>query len=94
MREKQYIRNGFNLNDMDLMKHFLVTLVLCLAVTGLGAQSYKQVNDIPYSVKTDKYARERRKLDVYYPEGEKDCPVIVWFHGGGLEAGERRFPTG
>ena len=74
------------------MKHFLVTFVLCLAVTGLGAQSYRQVNDINYTRKTDDYSRERLKLDVYYPEGEKDCPVIVWFHGGGLEAGEKEIP--
>ena len=90
--KKYYLRKCINLNDMNLMKHFLVTFVLCLAVTGLGAQSYRQVNDINYTRKTDDYSRERLKLDVYYPEGEKDCPVIVWFHGGGLEAGEKEIP--
>ena len=49
------------------MKHFVVTVALCLVVTGLGAQGYTQVNDISYSVKTDEYARERLKLDVYFP---------------------------
>ena len=77
---------------MDRMKHFLVTVVLFLAALGLNAQGYKQVNDINYTRKTDGYAQERLKLDVYYPEGEKDCPVIVWFHGGGLEAGEKEIP--
>ena len=90
--KKYYLRKCINLNDMNLMKHFLVTFVLCLAVTGLGAQSYRQVNDINYTRKTDDYSRERLKLDVYYPEGAKDCPVIVWFHGGGLEAGEKEIP--
>ena len=77
---------------MDRMKHFLVTVMLFLAALGLNAQGYKQVNDINYTRKTDGYAQERLKLDVYYPEGEKDCPVIVWFHGGGLEAGEKEIP--
>ena len=71
----------------------LVTLLLfCTIAVGMVAQKYKQVNDICYTVKTDTYAQERLKLDVYYPEGKKDCPVIVWFHGGGLEAGQKDVP--
>lgn len=70
----------------------LLTIVLCLTATGLPAQDYKQINDIRYTVKTDDYARERLKLDVYYPEGLKDCPVVVWFHGGGLVGGNKEIP--
>lgn len=71
----------------------LATLLLfCTIAVGMVAQNYKQVNDICYTVKTDAYARERLKLDVYYPEGKKDCPVIVWFHGGGLEGGNKQIP--
>lgn len=71
----------------------LATLLLfCTIAVGMVAQNYKQVNDICYTVKTDTYAQERLKLDVYYPEGKKDCPVIVWFHGGGLEGGNKQIP--
>lgn len=56
------------------------------------AQSYKTVTDIPYSQKTDDYAKERLKLDIYYREGAKDLPVVVWFHGGGLVQGEKQIP--
>ena len=72
---------------------FLAALVLCLTTTELYAQNYRQTNDISYTVKTDDYARERLKLDIYYPEGQKDCPVIVWFHGGGLVGGNKEIPA-
>ena len=68
---------------------FLFLLLLYFVCFSLSAQTYQQINDISYTRKTDSYAVERLKLDVYYPEGLKDCPVIVWFHGGGLEAGSK-----
>ncbi len=67
-------------------------LLFCLMVSGAMAQTYRQLNDITYTKKTDTYSKERLKLDVYYPEGMKDCPVIIWFHGGGLEAGSKEIP--
>ena len=67
-------------------------MLLCLITAGATAQTYKQVNDISYTKKTDAYSLERLKLDVYYPEDMKDCPVMVWFHGGGLEAGSKEIP--
>ena len=75
------------------MKQMLVVLLLCLTATGVGAQGYKQVNDIGYTRKTDAYSQERLKLDVYYPEAGQGCPVVVWFHGGGLEGGNKEIPA-
>ena len=69
-----------------------IMMLLCLIAAGATAQTYKQVNDISYTKKTDAYSLERLKLDVYYPEDIKDCPVMVWFHGGGLEAGSKEIP--
>ena len=69
-----------------------IMMLLCLIAAGATAQTYKQVNDISYTKKTDAYSLERLKLDVYYPEDMKDCPVMVWFHGGGLEAGNKEIP--
>jgi len=69
-----------------------IMMLLCLITAGATAQTYKQVNDISYTKKTDTYSVERLKLDVYYPEDMKDCPVMVWFHGGGLEAGNKEIP--
>ena len=47
--------------------------------------------DVPYKAGdnlTD-YERERCRLDVYLPQGKKDFPTLVWFHGGGLKAGDK-----
>jgi acetyl esterase/lipase len=35
------------------------------------------------------YMKERCRLDIYYPADKKDFPTVVWFHGGGLRAGNR-----
>ena len=75
-----------------MTKRILLLLVYCFVVIGLRAQTYQQVNDISYTKKSDAYAQERLKLDVYYPEGMTDCPVVVWFHGGGLEGGNKEIP--
>lgn len=40
------------------------------------------------------YRKERCRLDIYAPKGAKSCPVVVWFHGGGLFAGEKEIPAG
>lgn len=75
-----------------MKKALSLLLFLNFVSLGINAQSYKQINDIKYTNKTDAYAVERLKLDVYYPEHMKDCPVIIWFHGGGLEAGNKEIP--
>ena len=69
-------------------KCFLFTIALLFCTTIAGAQ-YNQVNDISYRDAAEGYAQERCKLDVYYPTNETDAPVVVWFHGGGIEGGEK-----
>jgi len=39
------------------------------------------------------YERERSVLDLYLPEGRSDFPIIVWFHGGSLTAGDKAQET-
>jgi len=75
-----------------MKKLLLFTLVQLLTLVA-WAQDYRMVSDISYTQKTDAYAQERLKLDVYYPTAAKDCPVVVWFHGGGLEAGQKEIPA-
>lgn len=71
-----------------------ITMLTCLLTISIvmWAEGYQTKTDIRYTNKTDAYAQERLKLDVYYPEDKKDCPVIVWFHGGGIEAGNKEIP--
>ena len=73
------------MNPITKISVLLVLASLCL---GARAQSYSQINDISYTSKADAYSLERLKLDVYHPESTDGCPVVIWFHGGGLEGGK------
>ena len=67
----------------------LALMLLPIISQAQQRQQYQQVNDIPYTASADTYAQERCKLDVYYPTNQKDAPVVVWFHGGGIEGGNK-----
>ena len=56
--------------------------------------AYRTNKDISYvsGSETDTYRLERCKLDIYYPENKKDFSTIVWFHGGGMEGGNKFIP--
>lgn len=74
------------------MRQFFFLFLLAFSVMVKAQQAYREVRDIHYSAEQDAYARQRCTLDVYYPEGKHDCPVVVWFHGGGLEGGSKFIP--
>lgn len=80
------------------VRHLFALLVVGFAATAFAqdkpAAAYKTEKDIPYRTgeKVTDAMRERCKLDVYYPEGGKNVPAVVWFHGGGLTAGEKAIP--
>lgn len=78
------------------MKKNVILTVLCFALGAISGWSqkteYKTITDITYTQSGDRYAQERGKLDVYYPQGVKDCPVVIWYHGGGIEAGNKHIP--
>ena len=72
----------------------LVSLFLTALLSAQPQQAgYNTVRDISYTDSDDAYAREHCKLDVYYPENLSDCPVVVWFHGGGLTGGSKELPA-
>ena len=70
-------------------KKIVALAVLVMMVVMSTSAQYQTVKDIPYVTSGNQYAKERCKLDVYYPTDKKDVPVVVWFHGGGLEGGEK-----
>lgn len=70
------------------MRKILLTMLLAICTLGISAQSANKneatiVNNIQYKSNKDAYVNERCKLDIYYEKKQKDCPVVVWFHGGG-----------
>ena len=80
-----------------LMKRNICFILLSIfAYTALSAQNrtYEFKENISYVMgkDSDEYKKERCKLDIYYPSQEKDYPTIIWFHGGGIEGGEKHIP--
>ena len=72
------------------MRLTIITIfALLLMLPAITMAQYKQENDILYTESSDAYAQERCKLDVYYPTELRDAPVVVWFHGGGIEGGSK-----
>jgi len=56
--------------------------------------TYVTERNIPYRQATaDSYSLERCLLDFYYPENIREFPTIIWFHGGGIEGGNKEIPT-
>lgn len=73
---------------------FLVAFFLFISFNLTFAQKYRTIADISYCkiTDTDAYKKERCKLDLYVPTDRKHFSTIVWFHGGGLEEGNKFIP--
>jgi acetyl esterase/lipase len=58
--------------------------------------TYKTQSDILYrdanEAKSDEYIMNRCRLDIYYPSNKTNFATVVWFHGGGLQGGEKYIP--
>lgn len=80
------------------MKNLLLLLFLsCSLITySQNKTEYKTIKDISYvdQSEQDTYRKERCKLDIYYPTNKKSFATVIWFHGGGLEGGEKHIPEG
>ena len=78
-----------------MKKMLLLALLQCCL---WGSVSAAEVKDIAYYDKDFpvtgdiKYLRERCKLDLRTPDGVKNFPTVVWFHGGGLARGNKFYP--
>lgn len=74
------------------MKKCCLLMMLLMLFMGMNAQEYETTENVSYTTKKDAYSMERLKLDVYHSRKRHDCPVVVWFHGGGLEGGNKSIP--
>lgn len=81
------------MKDMKRITLLFTLLAICCTSFAQKNEAYKTVTDIPYTASNDAYAKERCKLDVYYPTDKKGCQVVVWYHGGGIEAGNKEIPS-
>ncbi|MFC4209877.1 alpha/beta hydrolase [Pedobacter lithocola] len=81
------------------MKREIFTIILCcLSVFASGQKEvYLQKNNIlyyqDYNQKPNALISARCKLDVYYPKSSTKFSTLIWFHGGGLTAGNKEIPA-
>lgn len=78
-------------------KIFIFFILVSYTVLSVAQEtSYKTVLDIPYydeiTRQQNNSINERCNLDIYYPTNVKRFATIVWFHGGGLTAGNKEIP--
>ena len=80
------------------MKSTLIAAALLfIALFSAAAQphpedkGYNFVQNVSYTSadEQDDYRKERCVLDIYYPDTDKGFATLVWFHGGGLEKGNK-----
>lgn len=83
-------------NRLLLLIAFLVSLLAVEAAALAADGDYSLAENIQYREGDDltEYQKERCRLDVYYPAKQKKFATVVWFHGGGLKAGNRSVPKG
>ncbi|AWW32071.1 alpha/beta hydrolase [Echinicola strongylocentroti] len=80
------------------MKRFSLTILfITLSLSGFAQEtSYTTKQNIPYYDagvrERDDYIEERCVLDLYFPSDKEGFPTVVWFHGGGLSAGQKEIP--
>ncbi|MCZ6672085.1 MAG: alpha/beta hydrolase [Verrucomicrobia bacterium] len=57
----------------------------------IGSATAETLKDLPYKTGPGltKYEKERCRVDLYLPNGKKQFPTLVWFHGGGLRNGDK-----
>jgi len=79
-----------------ILRPFIILLLFSLSTLGYTQNNeskaiYEEEKNIVY--RTDEsltdYMRERCVLDIYYPKDQIGFSTIVWFHGGGLKAGNK-----
>ena len=82
------------------VRFIFMTAMLVMAAATASAQNrrtqitYVTERNIPYrEADAGEYARERCLLDFYHPENVQDYPTVIWFHGGGIEGGNKEIPA-
>ncbi|PPK88607.1 alpha/beta hydrolase family protein [Neolewinella xylanilytica] len=64
-----------------------------LGSCALAQATYTTLENVNYRPDSaDAYVRERCVLDLYYPQDSAGFATVVFFHGGGLSAGDKFIP--
>lgn len=81
------------------LAHWLAVVVVTLVAAPAPAQTagiqvggpfeVETVKDVTYYVAADTDPN-KHKLDVYYPKGQKNFPIVLFVHGGTWRSGDRK----
>lgn len=79
------------INTLIMKRIFSLFLLPLMGMNACAQANYELKANISYLGDNEPSAcrKERCKLDVYYPKDKKGFKTLVWFHGGGLTAGEK-----
>jgi len=89
-----------NRTDRPIVHQLKQLLLILLLFTAADAEDFKYrlLSDVPYVPdslrESDPYIARQCVLDIYYPKNALDYPTLIWFHGGGLTAGDKFIPEG
>ena len=80
-----------------IVRFLFFSILLCSVITGFaGDSAYSVQYGLTYYedsiTNSDSYIKERCVLDIYYPENQKNFPTVIWFHGGGINSGNKWIP--
>lgn len=81
-----------------IRKNLIFLVLYLLPILGYtqknqGKAIYVNEKEILYRLGDQtEYMKERCRLDIYYPKNHKAFSTVVWFHGGGLKAGNKFIP--
>jgi len=85
-----------NLNFTLVVFNIAVILLSNNQVHSQSIEEYELLTDVFYRDATiepiTEYMKERCVLDIYYPKNKSGYATVVWFHGGGLKAGNKFIP--
>lgn len=65
---------------------------VCVVMPAIAApaEDVRVIKDVCYRPQGEtEYERQRCKLDLYLPTDGNDFATIVWFHGGGIQSGDK-----
>ncbi|MEN8115982.1 MAG: alpha/beta hydrolase [Bacteroidota bacterium] len=79
-----------------LLLFVFLTVFSYTAFTQNSVEHYLLEKDILYRTQEEatgnEYINKRCRLDIYYPESAENYTTVVWFHGGGIKAGNKHIP--
>ena len=90
MRNRTSTRKRWMPGSLALAALLAIAPASAAAADGFAIVEHR---DIDYIAGKD-YAEDKDKLDVFMPEGVSDAPVVVYFHGGALQAGTKAIGEG